>query len=167
VRRESCAFDCVARPRGLDHTCGSVRSSLSTHAPSAMTGCEAVETTYPDPSGPERHREVLSVLPASRREGARLGGMINPGEPTINPVKAGQAKDADKPGPKGMQSVAPLHIGSTRTRRLPGENWGLHHRVIRAEHGKPVSPPRKGQADREGGRRGCGQEISEEANAGL
>ena len=36
-----------------------------------------------------------------------------------------------------------------------------------AEHGKPVSPPRKGQADRKGGRRGCGQEISEKANAGL
>ena len=167
VRRESRSFDCVTWPRGLDHTCGSVRSSLSAHAPSAMMGYEAVETTYPDPSGPERHREVPSVLPASRREGARLGGMTNPGEPTINPVKAGQAKDADKPGPKGTQSVAPLHIGSTRTRRLPGESWGLPHRVKRAEHGKPVSSPRKGQADREGGRRGCGQEISEEANAGL
>ena len=68
VRRESRLFDCVAWPRGLDHTCGSVRSSLSTRAPPAMAGCEAVETTYPDPSGPERHREVLSVLPASRRE---------------------------------------------------------------------------------------------------
>jgi hypothetical protein len=167
VRRESYAFDCVAWPRGLDHTCGSVRSSLSTHAPSAMTGYEAVETTYPDSSGPEHHREVISVLPASRREGARLGGMTNPGEPTINPVKAGQAKDAVKPGPKGTQSVAPLHIGSTRTRRLPGESWGLPHRVKRAEHGKPVSSPRKGQADREEGCRGCGQEISEKANAGL
>jgi hypothetical protein len=93
--------------------------------------------------------------------------MTNQGEPTINPVNAEQAKDADKPGPKGTQSAAPFHIGSTRTRRLPGESWGLPHRVIRAEHGKPVSPPRKGQADREGGRRGCGHEISEKANAGL
>ena len=166
VRRESCAFDCVAWPQGPDHTCGSVRSSLSTRARSAMTGCEAVETTYPDFLSPEGRREASSALPASRREGARLGGMTNPGEPTINPVKAEQAKDADKPGPKGTQSVAPFHIGGTRTSRLPGESRGLPHRVIRAEHGKPVSPPRKGQADRKGGRRGCGHEISEKANAG-
>ena len=51
VRRESCAFDCVARLRGPDHTCGSVRSSLSTRALPAMAGCEAVETTYPDSFG--------------------------------------------------------------------------------------------------------------------
>ena len=124
VRRESCAFDRVARPQGPDHTCGSVRSSLSTRARSAMTGCEAVETTYPDSSGPERRREASSVLPASRREGARLGGMTNPGEPTINPVKAGQAKDADKPGPKGTQSAAPFHIGGTRTSTTAGGELG-------------------------------------------
>jgi hypothetical protein len=68
VRRESRLFDCVAWLRSPDHTCGSVRSSLSTPALPAMTGWEAVETTYPDPLGPERHREVYSVLPAPRRE---------------------------------------------------------------------------------------------------
>jgi hypothetical protein len=93
--------------------------------------------------------------------------MTNTGEPAINPVKAGQAKGADKPGPKGTQSVAPLHIGGTRTSRLPGESWGLTHRVFRAEHGNPVSLPCEGQANREEGRRGCGHEISEKANAGL
>ncbi len=44
VRRESRLFDCVAGPQDLDHTCGSVRSSLSTRAPPAMVGYEAVET---------------------------------------------------------------------------------------------------------------------------
>jgi hypothetical protein len=68
VRRESRLFDRLARLRNLDQTCGSVRSSLSTPAPPAMAGWEAVETTYPDPWGPERHREVSSVLPAPRRE---------------------------------------------------------------------------------------------------
>jgi hypothetical protein len=99
--------------------------------------------------------------------GARLGGMTNRCEPAINPVKVEQAKGADKPGPKGTQSAAPLHIGGTRTRRLPGESWGLTHRVTQAEHGKPVSPPRERQADRKGSHWGCGQETSEEANAGL
>ena len=66
-----------------------------------------------------------------------------------------------------VRSRLPLStLGAHGHRRLPGESRGLPHRVIRAEHGKPVSPPRKGQADREGGRRGCGHEISEEANAG-
>lgn len=51
VRRESCSVDCVARPRGRDHTCGSVRSSLSTPARAVRLGWEAVETTYPDPLG--------------------------------------------------------------------------------------------------------------------
>ena len=41
--------------------------------------------------------------------------MTNEGEPTINPVKDEQAKGADKPEPKGVQLVAPFHIGSTRT----------------------------------------------------
>lgn len=68
VRRESCSFDCVALPRGRDHTCGSVRSRLSTPARAVRTGWEAVETTYPIHSGPERHREVPPVLPAPRRE---------------------------------------------------------------------------------------------------
>jgi len=44
VRRASRLFDCVAWLQNLDHTCGSVRSSLSTRAPPAMAGCEAVET---------------------------------------------------------------------------------------------------------------------------
>ena len=44
VRRESRLFDCVAWVRALDRTCASVRSSLSTRARPAMTGCEAVET---------------------------------------------------------------------------------------------------------------------------
>jgi hypothetical protein len=44
VRRESRLFDCVAGPQDSDHTCGSVRSSLSTRAPPVMAGCEAVET---------------------------------------------------------------------------------------------------------------------------
>jgi hypothetical protein len=44
VRRASRLFDCVAWLQNLDHTCGSVRSSLSTRAPPAMVGCEAVET---------------------------------------------------------------------------------------------------------------------------
>jgi N12 class adenine-specific DNA methylase len=44
VRRESRLFDCVAGPQDPDHTCGSVRSSLSTRAPPAMAGFEAVET---------------------------------------------------------------------------------------------------------------------------
>lgn len=44
VRRESRLFDCVAWLRSLDHTCGSVRSSLSTCARSAMIRCKAVET---------------------------------------------------------------------------------------------------------------------------
>jgi hypothetical protein len=99
--------------------------------------------------------------------GARLGGTTNRCEPTTNLVKAGQAKGADKPGPKGTQSVAPLHIRSTRTRRLPGESWGLIHCVRQAEHGKPVSSPHPRQADRKGGRWRCGQEIPEKANADL
>jgi hypothetical protein len=166
VRRESRLCDCVAWPGGLGHTCGSVRSSLSTHARPAMAACEAVETMDPD-------REVRSgtarCTPSCQHQGgsgARLGGMTNQGEPAINLVKAEQAQGADKPGPKGRQSVAPLHVGSTRTSRLPGESWGRNHRVTQAEHGKPVSPPRKRQADRKGGPRGCGQEISEGANAG-
>ena len=68
VRRESRLFDCLAWLRNLDQTCGSVRSSLSTPAPPATAEWEAVETTYPDPSGLERHREVSSILPAPRRE---------------------------------------------------------------------------------------------------
>lgn len=68
VRRESRLFDCVAWTGDLDHTCGSVRSSLSAHALSARTGYEAAVTMYPDLYGPEWHCEVLSVLPASRRE---------------------------------------------------------------------------------------------------
>ncbi len=88
--------------------------------------------------------------------GARLGGKTNRGKPTIDPVKDEQAKGAHKPGPKGTQSAAPLHIGSTRTQRLPGESWGLTHRVKQAEHGKPVSPPHPRQADRKGGRQRCG-----------
>jgi hypothetical protein len=93
--------------------------------------------------------------------------MTNRGEPTINPVKEEQAKGADKPGPKGMQPVAPFHIGSTRTQMLPGESWGLIHRVRQAEHGKPVFSPQTRQADRKEGRWKCGQKISEKANAGL
>ena len=38
VRRESRLFDRVAWLRSLDHTCGSVRSSLSTPALPVMTG---------------------------------------------------------------------------------------------------------------------------------
>ncbi len=68
VRRESRLFDCVAWTGDLDHTCGSVRCSLSTHALSARTGYEAVATMYPDRYGPVWHREVPPVLPASRRE---------------------------------------------------------------------------------------------------
>ncbi len=93
--------------------------------------------------------------------------MTNRGEPAINPVKAEQAKGADKPGPKGTQPVALLHIGGTRTQRLPGENWGLTHHVRQTEHGKPVSLPHSRQANRKGSRWRCGQEIPEKANAGL
>src|SRR2546430_8491962 len=100
---------------------------------------------------------MRSVLPAPGGRGARLGGMTNRCEPTINLVNDEQAKGADKPGPKGMQSAVPLHIGSTRTESLPGKSWGLTHRVTQAEHGKPVSSPRQRQADRKEGRWGCGQ----------
>jgi hypothetical protein len=34
---------------------------------------------------------------------------------------------------------------------LPGESWGLTHRIKQAEHGKPVSLPRQRQADRKEG----------------
>jgi hypothetical protein len=44
VRRASRLFDCVARSKGHDHTCGAVRSSLPTRAPPAMVGYEAVAT---------------------------------------------------------------------------------------------------------------------------
>ena len=44
VRRDRRLFGCVARSQDPDHTCGSVRSSLSTRAPPAMAGCGAVVT---------------------------------------------------------------------------------------------------------------------------
>jgi hypothetical protein len=66
----------------------------------------------------------------------------------INPVKDEQAKGTDRPEPKGVQLVASFHSGSTRTGALPGKSWGLTHRVRQVEHGKPVSLPYKGQADR-------------------
>ncbi len=163
VRRESRLLDRLAWLRSLDQTCGSVRSSLPTPALSAMAGQEAVGTTYPDPLGPEHTARCLLSCQHQGGRGARLGGMINRCEPAINLVKAGQAKGADKPGPKGMQSAASLHIGGTRTRRLPGKSWGLTHRVTQAEHGKPVPLPRARQANRKEGRWGCGQEISEKS----
>ena len=68
VRRESCAFDRVTWPQGPDHTCGSVRSSLSTRAPPAMTGYEAVETTYLRPFG-SRTAPRGALCPASIEAG--------------------------------------------------------------------------------------------------
>src|SRR5262249_52477905 len=86
VRRESRSSDCEARPQGRDHTRGSVRGSLSTRALPAMAEYEAVETTYPDPR--VQIGTVRCPLSCQHQggRGARLGGMTNPGEPTINPV---------------------------------------------------------------------------------
>jgi hypothetical protein len=167
VRRESRLLDRLAWLRNLDQTCGSVRSSLPTPALTVMAEWEAVGTTYPDPLGPEHTARCLLSCQHQGGRGARLGGRTNRCEPAINLVKVEQAKGADKPGPKGTQSAASLHIGGTRTRRLPGKSWGLTHRVTPAEHGKPVPLPHARQANRKGGRWGCGQEISEKANAGL
>ncbi len=49
----------------------------------------------------KRSREANSTLVASSRMGARNDGMRNICELLINVVIARQAKDADRPGPKG------------------------------------------------------------------
>jgi len=93
--------------------------------------------------------------------------MTNKREPMINPVKATRLKVLTSLNQKVCSRLLLSTIGSTRTKRLPGESWGLRHCVRQAEHGKPVFPPRKRQADRKGGCWGCGQAISEKANVGL
>jgi hypothetical protein len=167
VRRDSRLFDCVAWQRSLPTP--AVPSAVAyRHLRRQQWRCGKLSRQR-TPTRWVQNGTARCPLSCQHQggSGARLGGMTNKCEPTINLVKAGQAKGADKPGPKGMQSVAPLHIRSTRTGRLPGESWGLTHRVRQAEHGKPVSLPHQRQADRKESRWRCGQEIPEKANADL
>ena len=82
--------------------------------------------------------------------GARLNGMVNVSEPTINPVYSQQAKGAEKPEPKGERLVVPLSYGNTRTQKPLGDSRNLTRRVENTEHGKPVPPPRKRQSRPQG-----------------
>ncbi|MDB5310144.1 MAG: helicase [Gemmataceae bacterium] len=72
VRRASRSIDGVAWPRGLNHTCGSVRSSLPTPARAVRPGWEAVGTTYPDPLG-SRTTPRGVLCPASTAAGVGPG----------------------------------------------------------------------------------------------
>src|SRR5512140_2144157 len=69
--------------------------------------------------------------------------------------KPQQAKETDRLGPKGMQSVRVLSRNPTRTARLPVYRAGLNHPVNNAEHGNAVVSARviTGQASPQGGSR--------------
>lgn len=59
----------------------------------------------------------------------------------LNIVKWKQAKDADRPEPKGNVAGHSLFGWECTDRMLPVDRLDLTHHVTYAKHGKPVSPP--------------------------
>ena len=104
----------------------------------------AVRSSRDNVASPTRrrlNREGESRLLASRRSGARVGGMANTCEPLINVVSTVQPKMLTGWDQKGMWSVQRLAGPLPQTSQPPAERRSLTHRAHQTERGKPVALP--------------------------
>src|SRR5438132_10672815 len=114
-----------------------------------------------------RNREGTMSLSAPRRRGARMDGMANPGERSINIVTDTKPKVlaglSQKGTVAGTRTLPFLVMGSHAT---GGESAPHPFVVTETEHGNPVRLP-QGKASRRASRQACGQRRMEEAKATL
>src|SRR2546422_6954995 len=99
-----------------------------------------------------RNREGTMSLSASRRRGARMDGMANPGERSINIVKENKPKVLEGLSQKGTVAgtwtLCFLVMGINAT---GGQSAPHPSAVTETEHGNPVRLPR-GKASRKASR---------------
>ena len=108
-------------------------------------GNPAVRSSWDNVSSPEMggraSREGVRRLPASRRSGARVDGMANPGELPINAVRTNK--------PKALLGLDQKVSGQVQGLSIPLPSLSSHRRTGRAytirdssvERGKPVVLP--------------------------
>src|SRR4051794_9998335 len=110
-------------------------------------------------------REPTRRLPASRRSGASSPGRVNPGEVLIKPVSKVEPKMLSGSDQKVRGQVRGLQCPPPRMTRHRPNGTALPRSDRRDERSNPVASPR-GKADCKGSRRGGGEGMREEANAG-